>query len=89
MYHLSRLSSYLASIPAQALKVRLGNSRAWDCKFASKLRELMPRDESLLLKRTEANGTVPLVEIFRRKSTEDNSLSSIGSELAKLATLQL
>lgn len=87
MYHISKLSISLASIPPQALKVRLENSKVWDSKMAWKLREIIPRDEVVLVKRIEAKGDVPFVDIFRR-STEDNSLCSIGNELSKISTLQ-
>lgn len=86
VYSLSIMSSSLASIPPQAMPVRLINLNDSDSKTVAKLRQHLQPGELVLAKVVGFEGDVPLVEIFKR-SSPDNALTSINNLVLKESSL--
>lgn len=72
------MSTCLARIPPQTLQVRLVNLNNFNAKIAAKIRELIPPDELVLAKAVGFEGKLPLVELFKRSSS-DNALTSVNN----------
>ena len=79
---LERLSEILAMFPAQALKVHLHNidKSMFNEAMVSKLTELAPKGEPLLVKVVSPGNNVPVVELFKRIQPS-NMLVSINHTL--------
>ncbi|XP_054015092.1 tudor domain-containing protein 7-like [Hylaeus anthracinus] len=81
---LETLSDVLAKYPAQALKVHLHNidKSMFDEKMVTKLREIAPDDEPLLIKVVSFENDLPVVELFNRIQQDDSKiLGSINNTL--------
>ncbi|XP_076172297.1 tudor domain-containing protein 7 tapas isoform X2 [Ptiloglossa arizonensis] len=80
---LERLSEVLAKFPAQALKVHLHNidESMFDEKMVTKLAEIAPKGEPLLVKVVSTENDIPVIELFKRIQPS-NMLVSINNTLA-------
>ncbi|XP_043254220.1 tudor domain-containing protein 7-like [Colletes gigas] len=80
---LERLSEVLAKYPAQALKVLLHNidKSMFNEKMVTKLAEIAPKGEPLLMKLVSSKNGLQVVELFKRIQPS-NMLVSINNTLA-------